>query len=169
MAIVAAHMDVNGCVWQYCVNHGHEIGERYNGKIDEYDGKCRIIVTGQPMEKYEYYHLKMVMLGERIELISIEWESTELDGFVEYLHQHSTRKSGGHGRLPFGFIWKNGEPAEVPEGIEIARRIIALRDAGKKYLEIQADPDVHHLDGREMSLSTIQVILRNRDKYAREE
>lgn len=166
MAIVAAHMDINGVVWNYCNNHGYTIGENYNGAIEEYDGCCRILVTGQHMEKYEFYHLKMVMLRSRVELISVEWDSTELGEFVEYVSRND-RKGNKHGRLPFGFIWKNGEPAEVPDAIEVARRIIALRDAGKKYREIQADPGVRHLDGRVMSQSTIQVILRNRDKYVR--
>ncbi len=163
--IVAAHRDINGVVHRYCVNHHLEIGEHYNGDLLEYSGRCRIVVTGEHMEKYKFYSLKMLMLRNHVELISVEWDSTELDEFVEWLNVHGKSTSKRSGRLPFGFTRKNGEEAEIPEGIEIARRIITLRDAGKKYREIVADPGVHHLDGRKMSQSTVQVILRNRERY----
>lgn len=169
MAIVAAHRDVNGVVYRYCVDHGMEIAEHYNGDLKEYQGRCRIVVTGEHMDKYEFYTMKMLMLRNRVELISVEWDSTELDEFVEYLTVHDGKSTSipRHGRLPFGFQWRDGQMVEIPDAIAVARRIIELRDQGWKYRQIMGDPNVRHVDGRRMSQSTIQVILKNRDRYVK--
>jgi hypothetical protein len=49
--------------------------------------------------------------------------------------------------------------------IAVARRIIALRDAGCTMKEIRDKDGVCHPDGRKLAVSTIQQIIKNRDKY----
>ena len=44
----------------------------------------------------------------------------------------------------------------------VVERIYELHDAGKKLREIAEDERVSYLDGRKMSVSTIQMIIKNR-------
>lgn len=65
------------------------------------------------------------------------------------------------GRCMFG-VGPNGM---YPDGRAVVKRILELRDAGCTYRKIQADDGVHHLDGRRIGLSTIQIIIHNRQRY----
>ena len=51
------------------------------------------------------------------------------------------------------------------EAMAVTRKIFELRDAGYTLRQISEHPEVGYLDGRKMSVSTIQVILKNRSRY----
>lgn len=161
--IVAAH----GNVEEYCEAHGLTIGERYTGKVEDYRGDYLILVTDNCEDQNDYYYLKYKLLRRKIELVSTHWSDQGVNDFVRYLSQREAdaRKKMYSGRLSFGFKRKAGKIVEDPVAIEIARRIVRLRDAGKTYREISEDSDVGYPDGRKMSISTIQEILKNRGKY----
>jgi hypothetical protein len=150
----------NGVVADFCKNHGMEIVEHYVGDIENYDGNCRVLVTDKELEKYEYYYLKGKLLAQGVELISTKSWSAEPKEEVE-----SKRKGG---RYMFGFHQTNGEVTLHDNGRVVVKRILELRDAGYTYREIQNDPGVHHPDGRMIGISTIQIILSNREKYEKE-
>jgi hypothetical protein len=63
---------------------------------------------------------------------------------------------------------KNGELILTAEGKSVVKRIFDLRDEGLTYRAIQDDENVHHLDGRKIGISTIQIILQNREIYEKE-
>ena len=158
---VAAHGNVDA----YCEAHGMVIVERYSGDVLEYRGDCSVLVTDNCEDQNEYYFVKYRLMLRKIELVSTHWSDAGVEDFVRYLGERemARRRDKYTGRMAFGFYRANGVTVADPAGIAIARRIISLRDAGKKYREI-AD-EVTYPDGRKMSISTIQVILRNRSKY----
>jgi hypothetical protein len=148
--VVVAHGNVD----EYCAAHGLQIGGRYDGDLRDYNLKHPIVVTDSLKDKGEYYYMKYLFLKRGLILMSIYDDDDDL----------RSRSSAG-GRAAFGFRWNGGVIEENPEAIVIARRVIALRDQGYTYKKIQEDEGVHHLDGSKMSISTIQVILKNRRKY----
>lgn len=158
---VAAHGNVDA----YCKEHGFEIVERYEGNLEDYSGKCPILVTDNCADRNEYYYLKYKLFRRRIELLSTHWYNKGVEDFVAYMHRMDSERKRSPGRAPFGFKYVGGVLVEEPAGIEIARRIIALKDEGLTFRKIVEDEGVHHLDGRRMSISTVQVILKNRSKY----
>lgn len=158
--IVVAHGDVA----EFCERHGFTIGSVYTGELEDYRGDGLVVVTDNCANEQEFYYMKLVFLRRRITLISTHWENEDLNSFVRYLKNHDTRSKTG-GRLPFGYTRIGDIPVLTPAGREVALRIIALREAGAKYSDIQKDDGVHHLDGRRMSVSTIQEILKNRNRY----
>lgn len=159
--IVVAHGNVDA----YCEAHDMFIVERYEGDVTEYRGGYHVLVTDNCADQNDYYYAKYKLMLRKVELISTHWGDAGVEDFVQYLSQREleNRKGKYTGRLAFGFRKVDGVIVEDPESIEIARKIIAMRDAGKKYREIVAE--VTYPDGRRMSVSTIQVILRNRSKY----
>lgn len=161
--IVAAHGNVDA----YCAAHGMTIGERYFGDVGEYAGRYLVLVTDNCEDLNDYYYLKYKLLRRKIELVSTHWGDDSVEDFVQYLAQREEeqRKNKYCGRLNFGFRKVDGKIVENPQEMVVVRRIIALRDAGAKYKEIVGDPDVCYPDGRRMSMSTVQVILKNRGKY----
>lgn len=160
--LVAAHGDVA----EYCAKHGMEIGEVYTGSVEDYNGKCLILVTDNCTDENEYYYLKYKLRKRKVELVSTHWYNGDVSSFVQYLSRREDRKkSKNSGRVPFGFRRVCGKLVEDPESIVIARRIIALRDAGYTYRRIVDADGVGYPDGRKMGISTVQVILRNRSKY----
>lgn len=161
--VVAAHGNVD----EYCAAHGMIIYERHEGDVSEYRGSCLVLVTDNCEDLNDYYYRKYQLLRRNIELVSTHWGDESVDEFVRYMSDREAagRKKRYGGRVPFGFKKIKGVVVEDPESIEIARRIVMLRDQGWKYKEIQADEGVRYPDGRIMPLSTIQVILRNREKY----
>ena len=161
--IVVAHGDVDA----YCEAHGMTIAERYAGKLEDYSGRGLILVTDNCESLNDYYYLKYKLRRRRVELVSTHWHDQGVSDFIQYLgdRESDDRKKTYTGRLPFGFHRVGGKTVEDPAVIEIARRIVAMRDAGATYREIVEDEDVRYPDGRRMSISTIQVILRNRSKY----
>lgn len=149
--IVCAH----GNVAEYCEAHGMTIGSCWDGDLLEYDGGCRVLVTDIEISESEYYVVKGVMMTRGIEIISVKYGDDLKTG----------RRQNSCPRQPFGFSFVNGEVREHPEKIAVARRIIELHDRRMTYREIQADVGVHHPDGRNLSLGTIQKIVKNRNKY----
>lgn len=150
--IVCAHGEVS----EYCKNHGMTICDQHIGDIEEYQGVCRVLVTDAPMGENEFYALKLKMLKRGVELVSIDHSDEAMSEFVSYLAMQSRGGNGG-GRPRFG----SGSEAEMA----VVRRIFELRDAGCTLREISENPEVAYLDGRRISVSTIQGILRNREKY----
>lgn len=158
---VVAHGNVD----RYCADRGWTIAGRYEGAlVDIKNMTPPVVVTDEALEKNEYYYLKYRLLKRGVELISVWFGSSETTDFLVYLNQRESRRSD-RGRVAFGFIRKGGAVVENPETIGVARRIVALRDAGWTYRQIRDDDLVCYPDGRKMSISTIQVILKNRNKY----
>lgn len=147
--IVCAHGDVT----EYCENRDMIIVERYTGDIENYCGVSPVLVTDREMSSGEYYYLKGKMLARGVELVSTRYVDTEnlAQGTVKEVSEKR------RGRRKYG----DGSEAEKA----VVDRIFELRDAGRTLKEISEDEAVGYLDGRKMSISTIQVILRNREKY----
>lgn len=153
---VVAHGDVDA----YCDAHGMVIVERYTGKLEEYNGSGFVIVTDNCADKNEYYWLKYQLLHRRVILMSTHWEDKDLSDFIEYMAARDAekkKKPKRGGRVLFG---KRSE-AEMAA----VRRIFELRDAGHTLRQISDDPEVRYPDGRQIPVSTIQVILGNRGRY----
>lgn len=148
--IVCAHGEVS----EYCKNRDMIIVERYAGDIESYGGVCRVLVTDQDMSSSEYYFLKGKMLARGIELVSTRYVDTEN---LSYCDIKDAPEKPNRGRPKFG----DSSEAEMA----VVNRIFELRDAGYKLRSIAEDEKVCYPDGRKMSISTIQVILRNRGKY----
>lgn len=157
--VVCAH----GEVAKFCETHEMEILESYSGDLTSYRGNCAVVVTDQKMTRSEYDSLKCTLFGRGVELVSVEWLDDEV--MLRLLRHQIEQRGKRGGRQPFGYRQDHGRLVEIPEKIAVARRIIALRDAGKTYREIQADEGAQHPDGGEYSMSTIQTIIKNRDKY----
>lgn len=149
--IVCAHGEVS----EYCKNRGMTICDQHIGNIEDYQGVCRVLVTDQSMGENEFYALKLKMLKRGVELISVDHTDEAMSEFVSYLAMQ--KRAGSGGRRKFG----DGSEAEMA----VVRRIFELRDSGYKLRAISEDPKVRYLDGRKMPISTIQVILKNREKY----
>lgn len=158
--IVAAH----GNVSEYCAAHGMQIGEVYTGKVEDYHGNCLILVTDNCDTEHEYYYLKYKLRKRKIELVSTHWNNEDVSAFVRYLEQMESREKSG-GRAPFGFRWESGKVVEDPAVIEVARKVIALRDAGIPWRKIAESDEICYRDGSKLSISTLQVIVKNRSKY----
>lgn len=146
--IVCAHGEVS----EYCENRDMIIVERYDGNIENYGGACRVLVTDREMSPGEYYYLKGKMLALGVELVSTRYVDTEnlAQGVIKEVPEKQSR-----GRRKFG----DGSKAERA----VVDRIFELRDGGATLKEISEK--VGYPDGRKMSVSTIQVILKNRNKY----
>lgn len=157
--VVCAHGDVAA----FCEKHEMQILEKYNGYLPEYKGGCAVIVTAQEMTREEYDSLKCSLFGRGVELVSTRWTDDEV--ILRLLRNQMDRRKKRGGRQIFGYYKKNGQIVEQPTKMAVARRVIELRDAGLTYREIKDDPGVRWADGREMAISTIQVIVKNRERY----
>lgn len=149
--IVCAHGEVS----EYCKNHGMTICDQHIGDIQDYEGVCRVVVTDQPMGENEFYALKLKMLKRGIELISVNHSDAAMSEFISYMAQQKQNRGGGRPKF--------GDNSEAERAV--VDRIFELRDAGYKLRAIAEDSKVGYPDGRKMSISTIQVILKNRGKY----
>ena len=149
--IVCAHGEVS----EYCENRDMIVVEQYTGDIENYNGVCRVLVTDRDMSAGEYYYLKGKMLARGIELVSTRYVDTE--NLSHGVVREVAEKRPIQGRRKFG----DGSEAEMA----VVRRIFEMRDNGSTLKEISENPDVGYLDGRKMPVSTIQVILKNREKY----
>lgn len=149
--IVCAHGEVS----EYCESRDMIVVEQYTGEIENYGGVCRVLVTDQDMSPTEYYYLKGKMLLQGVELVSVRYVDSE--NLSQGVVREVAEKRGSLGRRKFG----DGSEAERA----VVDRIFELRDAGYKLRAISDDPKVRYLDGRKMPISTIQVILKNREKY----
>lgn len=165
--LVCAHGNVMG----YCDEHGLRIAENWHGDLLDYSGDCRCIVTDQEMGVQEFLYLRMAMFSRGYDLRSVHHPNVDekVNEFLEYagLQEQKRRREIYGGRQPFGFMRRNGVVIENPAMMAVARKIIELRDEGKTLREIQSVPEVHHPDGRRISVSTIQQIIKNRERYER--
>lgn len=162
MMMVCAH----GNVVSFCESHDLRICDRYDDDLESYNGPCRVIVTDRTMDQNEYYYLRERLMRRGIDLISVDHkDSQEMLDFIMYVASRRKEKYGG--RQPFGYMKKNGVVVENPAMMYVARRIIELRDSGMPLREIQEFPEIHHPDGRKISVSTIQQIIKNRDRYGK--
>lgn len=158
----------NGLVDEFCAAHGMVVVEFYEGEIGNYNGVCRVLVTDQDISKNEYCFLKGKLLAAGVELVSTKHlDDSELLDFVTFTAIRERQKKQG-GRNRFGFYSDNGEVKLHETGRAVLKRIFELRDAGHTYRTICDDDGVHHLDGRKLSISTVQIILQNREKYEKE-
>lgn len=137
---------------------GMRVVERYHGEIEEYDGSCSILYTDQELGKNEYYYLKYKLLRRRIELIHKHWNDEDLNDFVVYLNLRESGRWHG-GRLPYGFMRRNGVVIEDAVKIVRARKIIELHDEGVAYRVIR-----ERVEGCP-SLNTVYRIVKNRERY----
>ncbi len=69
------------------------------------------------------------------------------------------------GRCKFGYRRVNGEIVPHEKRMAVLKRILELRDMGYSIRKIQADDGVHHDDGRDLSVSTIALIIKKRKEY----
>ena len=157
--VVCAH----GEVAKFCEEHEMKILESYSGSLEDYKGNCPVVVTGMVMSRPEYDSLKCTLFSRGVELVSTEWTDDEV--ILRLLHNQVEQRGKRGGRQMFGFYKRKGLIVENPGQIAVARRVIGLRDAGMTLRDIRQHPDVRHLDGTEISMSTIQTILRNREAY----
>lgn len=160
--LVCAH----GAVSDFCKEHGMVIVEYFYGRIEDYSGVCRVLVTDQIEDESEYYYMKGKMLAHGIELISVKHK--DCDKMLDYLAYVTKRDSEDRkkygGRHMFGFS-KDGL---TEHGRAVVGRILELRDMGYTYRQIKEDSGVHHPNGNSLSISTIQIIVKNRKKYEKE-
>ena len=163
--IVCGHGDVS----EYCRENGLTVVARHTGEITDYAGAVKTIVTDQEMNVQEFLYIRMIMLSKGYDVRSIHHPriDKEMDEFLEFvsLQEIYRRKEKYGGRQPFGYRKVGSEIREIPEMMYVARKIIELRDSGVTLRDIQNTPEIHHSDGRKISISTIQQIVKNRDKY----
>jgi hypothetical protein len=133
--------------------------ETYEGDLRDYHGSCPVLVTDLMMDRENYDSLKCELFSRGVDLVSTHW--LDDDVVVRLIRGDLERRRKRGGRQMFGFCKKNGVIAEIPEKMAVARRVIEMRDAGYTLRQIQDDLDEY------MAISTIQVIIRNRDKYER--
>jgi hypothetical protein len=157
--VVCAHGDVA----EFCEKHEMVILESYDGSLKDYHGDCPVVVTAQKMTATEYDSLKCELFGRGIELVSVDWIDDE--GIVRLLRNQIARRGKRGGRQMFGFTKRNGVVVEIPEKIRVARTVIEMRDAGFTLKQIRETEGVYHSDGKKLATSTIQQIIKNRDKY----
>lgn len=151
---VVAHGNVDA----YCEAHGMQIVERYEGRLEDYQGKGIILVTDNCSDINDYYYLKYRLRMRGVELVSLWWHDQGIEEFLEYkMKRDAESRVKNGGRRLFGL--------QSEEAMAVVRRIFMLRDVGYTLRKISEDPDVRYLDGRKMPVSTIQVILKNRERY----
>lgn len=163
--LVCAH----GNVMEYCDAHGLRIYENWYGEITDYSGSCRMIVTDKEMSAQEFYYLRLVMLSKGYEVLSVHYPDIDekLKEFMEYvsMQERNRRKEIYGGRQPFGYVRRKGEVVENPAMMTVARQIIEMKDAGHTLRMIHDEEGIRHPDGRKISISTIQQIIKNRERY----
>ena len=158
--IVCGHGDVA----EFCERMGMVVCEQYAGDLEKYRGSSRVVVTDLDISEMEYYMFKGKLMRRGIELISTRHkDDPRMIELLVYQVNNSKRNYGG--RQMFGFQRKNGESVPTTEGTIVVKRILELRDAGYTLRRIQEDAGVHHPDGRKISVSTIQQIIKNRETY----
>ena len=158
--IVCGHGDVA----DFCAAHEMIIVEEYDGDIRNYKGRCRVLVTDIDVSEMEYFYLKSKLMSRGIELVSTRHkDSVVIAEYTRYLEENRKQKKGG--RTPYGYYRKDGELVPNPEKMKVVERILELRDSGYVYRQIWEDEQVRHPDGRKLSISTIQYIVKDRGRY----
>lgn len=137
---VCAHGDVTA----YCAMYDMQICDTWNGKITEYNGVCRVIVTDADITEAEYYFLKGEMLGRGYELVSTRYTDHAVMGrYLTYAKKRS-----------------NGRKSAIDAAI--VQKIRELRAEGLTIRAIREAEGVCPPNGRKLSLSTIQKIINNK-------
>ena len=155
--MVCAHGDVA----KFCRERDMVICDSWVGELRDYRGFCRVLVTDREMSESEYYFLKGELLARGVELVSIYHKDDRM--LSEYLvFAEERRKAKYTARASFGYYRENGVIKEHPENIKVVHRVLELRDAGVTIRAIREDEGVRHPDGRKLSISTIQNIIKNR-------
>lgn len=164
--VVCGHGDVS----DFCKKHDMIVMQQHDGDIESYRGVCRVLVTDRDMSEQEYYFIKGKMLARGIELISTRHKDTEkMSEFMVYASRRELeRREKFTGRCKFGFHRVGNEIVPHERTMVVARRILELRDKGYTYRCIREDEKVRHIDGRKLSISTIALILQNREYYEKE-
>lgn len=164
--VVCGHGDVS----DFCKKHDMIVMQQHDGDIESYRGVCRVLVTDRDMSEQEYYFLKGKMLAKGIELISTKHKDTEkMSEFMVYAsHREIERRGKYTGRYKFGFHRVGDEVVPHPKKMEVVKRILELRDKGCTYRSIREDRRVRHIDGRKLSISTIALIVQNREYYEKD-
>lgn len=158
--IVCGHGDVT----EYCKAHDMAVCETWGGDLENYRGGCRVLVTDQDMSEQEYYYIKNKLMSRGVELISTRHkDNPAMLSYLAYAAERRKEKYGG--RQPFGYRKVGTEIREIPEMIDVARKIIMLKDAGATLRQIHEAAGICHPDGRKISVSTIQQIIKNRERY----
>ena len=157
--VICAH----GNVKEFCDKHEMMIYESYEGALEDYKGTCSVIVTNERMSREAYDSLKCDLFARGVELVSTQWLDDEL--LLRLLRCNVERRRKRGGRQMFGYYRVNGVVKENPAMIAVARKVIRLRDAGYTLRQIREDPGVYHSDGKKLATSTIQVIIKNRERY----
>lgn len=158
--VVCAHGNVN----EFCKEYDMLIVETHVGDIEKYSGIFRVLVTDQEMTEYNYYYLKGRMLAKGYELVSVHHSDKRC---LVDLIAHTVEKELEDKREKFGgrHMFGTNEDGLTEHGRTVVRRILELRDTGFSLRQIKECPDVHHPDGKSLSISTIQVIIKNREIY----
>ena len=164
--VVCGHGDVA----DFCEKHEMIVMARHDGDIESYRGICRVLVTDQDMSEQEYCFLKGKMLSRGVELVSTRHKDTEkLSEFMIYANQReSDRRKKYVGRCKFGFRRVGDKEVPHEERMKVVKRILSLHDAGCTYRAIRDDEGVRHTNGDMLSISTIQLIVKNREYYEKE-
>jgi hypothetical protein len=154
----------HGEVKNYCAERNMIPVEQYVGDVVDYSGLSRIIVTDQKMSRNEYYVMKGLMLTRGYELVSIHYadEPCMIDLITHLVAKETEeRKEKFTGRYMFG----TNADGWIPEMREVVMMILDMKEKGFSLRQIKECPNVHHPDGRSLSISTIQNIIKNREKY----
>lgn len=157
--VVCAHGEVS----EFCEKHEMVIFEHHSGGLEDYAGNCAVIVTDQKMTRDEYDSWKCRMFSRGVELVSTEW--TDDSTILRLLRNQVEQRKKRGGRQIFGYYQRNGVIIENPAMIAVARKVIELRDAGYSLRKIRENENVSYQDGRKLAISTIQVIIKNRERY----
>ena len=160
--IVYAH----GNVSDFCEKNNMIIVGTHDGEIEDYKGFCPVLVTDKEMSEPEYYYLKGRMIARKVELVSVH--HTDMKVFVEQMLFNMKMRKGNRGFCRFGFKREGDEIVPHEQNMLVVKRILELRDKGYVLREIREDDLVRKSDGRKLSISTIQIIIRDREIYEKE-
>ena len=161
MMVVCTHGEVS----EFCRKYNMKVLETYEGDLSDYHGSCPVLVTDQCMSREVYDSLKCDLFSRGVDLVSTQW--LDDDVVVRLIRKQLEDRCKRGGRQIFGFTKRNGLVVEIPEKMAVARRVIEMRDLGYTLRQIRDDEDVYHTDGKKLAISTIQQIIKNRDKYER--
>lgn len=162
--LVCAYGDVD----DFCKDKDMLIVDRYDGDLEQYNGLCRVIVSDAAWDASGYNFLKGKLLAKGYELVSTIHTDRDTLAYLIAKSIQNERKNKYGGRHIFGFQNIDGETKLTDHGRAVVNRIFELRDLGYTYRAIREDSGVCHPDGRPISISTIQIILSNREKYEKE-
>ncbi len=165
----------SGQVDEYCSSQGYVVAQRYNGPPLEYDGAHSILVTDADMGLFEFYYTMWRLLFRGVTLVGTKdfgEAGKVLEKFVRYLVAQELlrrRRERKGGRQPYGFHWRDGQVLQVESEMEMVREVFRLRDQEhKSYREIAellTERGYRTRGSREITISTVQGILRNRERY----